>query len=183
MLRPDADIPAWDTKPCTRCRKYKPALDGKRWIGRHCPDCVRVARRSLRHTERAREYGAPSDQFTPEIKEKLLIVQDLRCPRCERTFSEELEPTLDHIVPLSWGGSNLEKNWQLLCNSCNSSKGPGGGNMSSKSRAELQDIIKYSWAAQQDDNSPQAVELDIIGWERARTERDNLERDENQETD
>lgn len=35
-----------------------------------------------------------------------------------------VDPTIDHIVPLSRGGSNWPDNIQLLCQSCNDSKGP-----------------------------------------------------------
>ena len=42
-----------------------------------------------------------------------------RCVQCGR--DEELE--YDHIIPISKGGSNTEKNIQLLCAACNRSKG------------------------------------------------------------
>jgi len=41
---------------------------------------------------------------------------------CKRCGSQD-DLTLDHIVPLSKGGSDDPKNLQLLCQSCNSSKG------------------------------------------------------------
>lgn len=43
-----------------------------------------------------------------------------KCIICQST--ERL--TLDHIVPISQGGSNELENLQLLCVACNSSKGP-----------------------------------------------------------
>ncbi|MGV8804475.1 MAG: HNH endonuclease [Polaromonas sp.] len=42
-----------------------------------------------------------------------------KCVRCEN--SEKLE--YDHIIPVSKGGSNTERNIQLLCEQCNRSKG------------------------------------------------------------
>lgn len=41
------------------------------------------------------------------------------CLKCGST--ENLE--IDHVVPLSLGGSNEQSNWQVLCKSCNCSKG------------------------------------------------------------
>ncbi|MGH9199405.1 MAG: HNH endonuclease [Acidimicrobiia bacterium] len=32
-------------------------------------------------------------------------------------------PEFDHIIPLATGGSNTERNVQLLCESCNRQKG------------------------------------------------------------
>jgi 5-methylcytosine-specific restriction endonuclease McrA len=45
-----------------------------------------------------------------------------RCEICGREFSSFNDVTLDHIVPLSLGGSEREDNWQLTCTLCNSQK-------------------------------------------------------------
>lgn len=41
------------------------------------------------------------------------------CPMCEK----ENPLSIDHIIPISKGGSNGLDNLQVLCNSCNSGKG------------------------------------------------------------
>ena len=46
-----------------------------------------------------------------------------RCRKCGATY-EEGELTVDHIQPLSRGGTNDESNLQTLCRGCNSRKGP-----------------------------------------------------------
>jgi 5-methylcytosine-specific restriction endonuclease McrA len=53
----------------------------------------------------------------------LVELQHNECIGCARTFSNELPYTLDHIHPLSKGGVLRLDNVQLLCRSCNSSKG------------------------------------------------------------
>src|SRR5439155_430834 len=45
------------------------------------------------------------------------------CSRCPATT----DLTADHITPLSKGGKNVLQNIQVLCRSCNSSKGGRGG--------------------------------------------------------
>lgn len=45
---------------------------------------------------------------------------DNRCVSCGRS---DLSLTTDHIVPLSWGGSDTADNIQPLCDFCNKSKG------------------------------------------------------------
>jgi 5-methylcytosine-specific restriction endonuclease McrA len=57
------------------------------------------------------------DQWTHIIK-----LQNNKCAMCGRKFSDDLKPTMDHIVPLSKGGMHNSVNIQALCNSCNSAK-------------------------------------------------------------
>lgn len=54
-----------------------------------------------------------------KIFEKLLSKYNFRCSICGATKLL----TIDHIIPVSKGGSDEEANLQILCKSCNSSKG------------------------------------------------------------
>lgn len=48
--------------------------------------------------------------------------QQGKCLRCKKfMLSEKL--TVDHVVPLTWGGNDYPSNIQLLCRQCNASKG------------------------------------------------------------
>jgi 5-methylcytosine-specific restriction endonuclease McrA len=55
--------------------------------------------------------------------ERMLETQGYQCaaPHCRRDILQCF--SVDHIVPLSRGGSSLPDNLQLLCRSCNPSKG------------------------------------------------------------
>lgn len=47
-----------------------------------------------------------------------------RCPACDQSYNKtNRRPTVDHIVPLSRGGLDVECNWQLMCEMCNKKKG------------------------------------------------------------
>jgi hypothetical protein len=50
---------------------------------------------------------------------RLRVLSVGKCLRCESTH----DLTIDHIFPVSKGGSNRERNLRCLCRSCNSSKG------------------------------------------------------------
>ena len=56
------------------------------------------------------------------IKSELWGKQAGRCASCNRALAQR-DLTLDHIVPKSRGGGDEKTNMQLLCTSCNSSKG------------------------------------------------------------
>lgn len=70
--------------------------------------------RRLDDGERAVREAIPSD-----VRAFVWRRDQGRCVRCDS--AERLE--FDHIIPLAKGGSNTERNIQLLCEACNRSKG------------------------------------------------------------
>src|SRR5690625_7295879 len=73
------------------------------------------------HIERARRKSAnkPKSSWRRMIRSWLLETQNGECQRCSTTHNL----TIDHIVPLSMGGSWHRNNLQLLCRRCNRKKG------------------------------------------------------------
>lgn len=74
---------------------------------------------------RARLRGVESEKFTlAEISKR----DGGRCQRCNKPVRTKGDPrhplyaNLDHIVPLSKGGSTTRENIQLLCRKCNFAK-------------------------------------------------------------
>jgi 5-methylcytosine-specific restriction endonuclease McrA len=67
---------------------------------------------------RARAYGYEGPDFTGEEWLALVLESGGACLRCG-----ELDPTVDHVIPLSLGGPNTIENVQVLCAVCNSDKG------------------------------------------------------------
>ena len=59
--------------------------------------------------------------FTPYEWELIKKQYGYKCPSCNKK-EPQIKLTIDHIIPLSKGGSNWIENIQPLCNSCNSSK-------------------------------------------------------------
>jgi 5-methylcytosine-specific restriction endonuclease McrA len=91
-----------------------PAAWNAKRRARYDPEKQRVQQAADR-ARRARAEGC----FTGE---DWLWLRDLcggRCAACGA--GGPLEP--DHVVPISWGGSNWPSNLQPLCRSCNASKG------------------------------------------------------------
>ena len=91
-----------------------------RW-GRENPEAGRRARRA----RRARKMAAPTEKYTTaEIAER----DGWRCQICGRRVDASLRypapesPSVDHIIPLSKGGSDLRANVQLAHLRCNISK-------------------------------------------------------------
>jgi 5-methylcytosine-specific restriction endonuclease McrA len=73
------------------------------------------------HNRRARELQA-SGSFTSREWKKLCKHYNYTCLRCGRR-EPQIKLTVDHVIPLSVGGTNSIDNIQPLCQSCNSSKG------------------------------------------------------------
>lgn len=75
---------------------------------------------SYRHKRRALEKGFP--ELPDDTIERLTTEQQNLCNACGANF-EEKQKHLDHIIPLSKNGAHAFFNLQLLCKSCNCSKG------------------------------------------------------------
>ena len=75
------------------------------------------ARAAQRARRRSRNVG---EGFTGEDVKALLVKQGSRCAACERVL---VKYHVDHVMPLVLGGKNEKENIQILCPSCNLSKG------------------------------------------------------------
>lgn len=73
------------------------------------------------HTRRARKK-ANGGKLSPGISLKLLSLQRGKCAICKKSLKKS-GFHLDHIIPLSRGGANVDQNIQLTCPSCNIKKG------------------------------------------------------------
>ena len=79
-----------------------------------------LKRSASRQAYRARKRGANGSHCAKDI-EQLLQLQKGRCAMCGDDIRKAFQ--VDHIQALSRGGTNDRLNLQLLCGSCNASKG------------------------------------------------------------
>ena len=97
----------WKDKNREKVNEYQ-----KAWKASN-PDKVAASR----HTVRAQRKGAEGTH-TPEEWRELCERYDNKCLCCN-----EVKPlTVDHVIPLSKGGTNYIDNIQPLCKSCNCRK-------------------------------------------------------------
>jgi 5-methylcytosine-specific restriction endonuclease McrA len=99
-------------------RAAKPELSRaavKRYRDKHKD--VTNAQTAARRARILNAEGSYTAEEWQEIKRK----QDHRCVHCNKR-EPEIKLTVDHIVPLSRGGSNYASNLQGLCQPCNSKK-------------------------------------------------------------
>lgn len=75
--------------------------------------------RAISNRRRARKKEAEGTYTKHDIQD--LRIRQLAC-LCGDSF-EKVSATVDHVIPLSRGGSNWPTNLQLLCQPCNDSKG------------------------------------------------------------
>jgi len=80
------------------------------------PEVKKIANHNYR--ARKKQNGG---QLSKGITEKLMALQRGKCAVCKKSVKNGHH--LDHIMPLSIGGSNTDDNIQILCPSCNCSKG------------------------------------------------------------
>lgn len=96
--------------------------NGKKWYEyyKNTPNGRFSIQKGLQN-RRAR-IKSTKNTLTKEEWFEILESQDYTCLRCHRKFSDDLKPTMDHIVPVSKGGGLTKENTQALCRFCNSSK-------------------------------------------------------------
>lgn len=129
-------------KRCSRCGEHKDANrknfgpGARMTLGLHswCKECMREAGRQFRQENpekvavdnqkrRARILDAPGKHTIADIKNKLRQQNEV-CYWCKEPLilSGEGKYHIDHLIPLSRGGSNGPENIVCSCPSCNLSK-------------------------------------------------------------
>lgn len=113
---------------CSNCdRKYQPRNgNNTRFCSDVCARRARKARYGKDDRKRARYFGAA---YEPINRLKVFQRDDWRCGLCGELVLQGEQaphprsPSIDHIVPLSRGGSHTYANVQTACWGCNTAKG------------------------------------------------------------
>lgn len=100
-------------------KRTKPERDRRRkkWRKEN-PDKV-VAQN---HRRRAAKLNAEGSYSSDDVA-VILRRQNYRCAECGVSVRKRSDRHVDHIMPLSLGGTNASSNLQILCVTCNCSKG------------------------------------------------------------
>lgn len=122
------------SRVCKCCRKeFVPAIGQQRLCSKAC-----VRKRRADTIKRLRPKGGRSDRdrarragvaYEPINRDKLFARDGWRCKMCLcetpkklRGTLQDRQPELDHVVPISKGGSHTWGNVQTLCRRCNALK-------------------------------------------------------------
>lgn len=109
-----ARLRRWRRKNVKRIRAYESRYK-KRWRRKH-PEAAKLKSRLARSRRRALENNAEGTYSARDIA-ALQVRQKGKCNGCQADISQDYH--VDHIIPLSRGGSNWPSNLQLLCETCN----------------------------------------------------------------
>lgn len=116
--------PAWREQQRQRSHAYReahPDLCYQRvrdWMARH-PEQAQALDVVSKSRRRAHVLAAPLNDLTPAQWQEIKAAYDHRCVYCGRSMARL---TMDHITPLSKGGSHTRQNVVPACKTCNSKK-------------------------------------------------------------
>ncbi|MFB9512387.1 HNH endonuclease [Streptomyces purpureus] len=115
--------------PCDDCGTL--TMRGRNQEGRFCDGCARARRRAKDRRAAAVRRGAVVVGPRPKLDD-IARRDGWRCHLCLRSvdpglhFQHRDAATLDHLVPVSVGGTDEPSNLALAHRGCNSSRGVGG---------------------------------------------------------
>lgn len=96
---------------CATCRRKAAASHRRAYYASLPPD----KRHELTHRRRAEGYGVAHVAYS---RTAIMVRWDYRCAYCNAPATH-----MDHVVPLSKGGSDVEHNCLPACQRCNLTKG------------------------------------------------------------
>lgn len=96
---------------------------GKDWYKKYYNTPEGRATCLLSSQRRRNNIKAVANTLTKTEWLEILESQNYICLCCKQPFTDELRPTIDHIIPVSKKGGLTKDNTQALCKSCNSKKG------------------------------------------------------------
>lgn len=113
-------------KICEVCGKeFKPLSARSKYCSKKCKAKHDTQTYQPWLRKRCKKYGVPFEKGI--TREAVIEKFNGTCCMCGKKVNREGNikdwPTIDHIVPLSYGGAHEWENVQLLCLSCNSKKG------------------------------------------------------------
>ncbi len=92
----------------------------KRWCrNQQCKEVIdtKVKNKNYRKAKRKMEKGTFRHGVGPELREFIKSRDDLTCRLCV-TKLESTKAQVHHIVPVSFGGTDIKTNLVLLCSEC-----------------------------------------------------------------
>jgi 5-methylcytosine-specific restriction endonuclease McrA len=113
------------SKRCYEAKRARDIANGKITIRVRLTEAEKKEARAVaRRNRKARERAAVG-KLSKGIRKSLYESQRGKCPVCKSKLILDgaKKCHIDHVVPLSAGGTNTDDNVQLLCFECNVSKG------------------------------------------------------------
>lgn len=106
-------------RPCLNCKRLTRNAS-------RCDQCQAVYRReseAARGSATARGYDSAYQRTAAAVLAEHRRAHGNWCPGWRREAHPADELTVDHVIPLSKGGTNHRSNLAILCRPCNSAKG------------------------------------------------------------